>query len=168
MLFVPCFLGVDPGVSGGMVALCGQTVCSTSLEKMDRYDIRNWIEDKALNWSDGGIYACIEKVGGFIGGTGKQGERKNVSAAHKAFTFGESFGWLSMALVSARITHRMILPKVWQKALGIKPRKKGESKPSFKGRMKKLAQVRYPEEKVTLATSDALLLATYCKSLKWY
>ena len=40
---------------------------------------------------------------------------------------------------------------------------KTESKTEWKNRLKGMAQQLYPDLKVTLATADALLIATYCK-----
>lgn len=166
MIGSPLFLGIDPGVSGGMVALCGSTIQHTSFRGMNRYDVRNWIEDKAQWGQDAGCYAVIERVGGFIGGEDKQGKRKNLSSAHTAFVFGQSYGELRMCLACARITHREVLPKAWQKRYGMK-REKGEKKERYKARLQSLAQSYVPEERITLAVSDALLLALYCRTLTW-
>jgi hypothetical protein len=92
-----------------------------------------------------------------------------------------------MALIAAGIRFEDVPPQKWQKALGIAPRKSGktkmvssaddpkvpflctelrevggESKTVFKNRLKAKAQQLFPEQKVTLATADALLLLEYC------
>jgi hypothetical protein len=77
-----------------------------------------------------------------------------------------------MALTSAGIPFEPIRPQAWQKALGITPRKKTESKPDFKNRLRAKAQQLYPSLPLwsepkskgkQLALCDALLIATYCK-----
>jgi hypothetical protein len=159
------FLGVDPGESGGIVLLTDDYVFSVSLSGKDNYDIRNQIESiKQLH--PGMIYCCIERVSGFIGGEDGQGNKRNVASAHTTFILGESYGALDMALVCSRITRIHVLPKVWQKAMGCDKRD-GESKSQHKNRIKKMVQKKHPEEKITLQTADAFMLAHYCKSLRW-
>jgi Holliday junction resolvasome RuvABC endonuclease subunit len=71
-----------------------------------------------------------------------------------AFTFGNGFGHLEMALTAAGIPFERVRPQVWQKALGCMT--KGEKNVS-----KRKAQELFPSMKVTHAIADALLLAYY-------
>lgn len=159
-------LGIDPGCNGGIVALYPDRILTTSLVKMDRYDIRNWIESRA-NYAksfDIQIYCLIEKVAGFIGVT-EEGQKRNVASAHTTFRLGESFGMLQMALVYSRISFQEILPHDWQQRLGVESKRKGEKQNQFKGRLKERAKQLFPEEKITLQTSDAYLLAYLCRRI---
>jgi hypothetical protein len=71
-----------------------------------------------------------------------------------AFTFGNGFGHLEMALTAAGIPFTRIRPQVWQKELGCLT--KGD-----KNVTKRKAQELFPSLKVTHATADALLIAKY-------
>ena len=39
------YLGIDPGHSGGMVAITPNSIISTPLSAFNHHDIRNWIEN---------------------------------------------------------------------------------------------------------------------------
>jgi hypothetical protein len=71
-----------------------------------------------------------------------------------AFTFGNGFGHLEMALTAAGIPFERVRPQVWQKALGCLT--KGD-----KNITKRKAQEMFPGIKVTHATADSLLIAHY-------
>jgi hypothetical protein len=71
-----------------------------------------------------------------------------------AFTFGNGFGHLEMALTAAGIPFTRVRPQVWQKELGCLT--KGDKNIS-----KRKAQELFPSMKVTHATADSLLIATY-------
>jgi Holliday junction resolvasome RuvABC endonuclease subunit len=71
-----------------------------------------------------------------------------------AFTFGNGFGHLEMALTAAGIPFERVSPQRWQKALGCLT--KGDKNVS-----KRRAQELFPSMKITHATADALLIAYY-------
>ena len=71
-----------------------------------------------------------------------------------AFTFGNGFGHLEMALTAAAIPFERVRPQVWQKATGCMT--KGDKNVS-----KRRAQELFPSIKVTHAIADALLIASY-------
>lgn len=146
------YVGIDPGVNGGIVSLNADGISILSLNGKNAYSIRNWIE----GFEADELYVLIEEVSGFIGGE-KNGRKKNVAAAHTMFTLGESFGMLQMALVCSRISFRTIRPQEWRKRLGLEGKTKNE--------LKKRAKELFPEEKITLSTCDAFLLAYLCRSL---
>lgn len=151
-------IGIDPGVKGGIIALVGNS-CFYYPTK-ERYQIRNDVERLARAFKDHLIYACIEKVGGFIG----DGE-KNVASAHSTFVLGRGYGNLEMALVCARISFTEVPPKTWQKVYGMQ-RIKGEKKSKWKGRLYEKAKELFPEHEFNKELADAFLIAHYCRSLK--
>lgn len=157
-------IGIDSGVKGGcVVILPDNTITYTGFAKLNRYEIRNWIEGidpSSKHVEDCSIHACIEKVGGFIG----DGE-KNVASAHTTFVLGRSYGNLEMALVCARISFTEVLPREWQSKYGMK-RDKGESKPKWKGRLATKAHELFPDVEFNKELADAFLIAHYCRSLK--
>ena len=71
-----------------------------------------------------------------------------------AFTFGQGFGHIEMALTAAGIPFERVSPQKWQKAMGCLT--KGDKNVS-----KRRAQELFPHLKVTHATADALLIAAY-------
>ena len=68
-----------------------------------------------------------------------------------------------MALIAAGIPFEEVIPRTWQKGVGITPRGKGETKTRFKNRLKAKASQLFPKVNVTLATADALLIAEFCR-----
>lgn len=161
-----CYIGIDPGASGGLAALDGaapggvRTMLGMASLSFTERSIWDWLQDMLLhsvgrNFAPGACFAVIEKNSGYVGGAGNPGSAM--------FKFGKSYGLLTMALIAASIPYEEATPGVWQRALGVPPRKHGESKGAFKNRLKTRAQQLFPQVKVTLATADALLIAEYCR-----
>lgn len=147
------YIGIDPGANGGLVCLFDDKTFIQMMPETER-DIWDWFNQ----WKGVPVFGIIEKVGGFMGGTGR-----NVASGHTMFNFGLSYGVLRMAFIAAEIPFEEVPPRTWQKGLKIPPMSRTESKTEFKNRLKGLAQQLFPLEKVTLATSDALLIAEYCR-----
>lgn len=150
---MPVYIGIDPGASGGLVALLEGDKVSSPMPKTERglWEFINEYNPGACHEP----FAVIEKVGGFIQG--------NPSPGSAMFKFGASYGGLRMALTAAGIPFEEVTPQRWQKGMGIPPRKKKETKGQFKNRLKQRACQLFPFGKITLATADAFLIATYCQ-----
>jgi hypothetical protein len=73
-----------------------------------------------------------------------------------AFTFGNGFGHLEMALTALGVPYERVRPAVWQKAMGCLT--KGDKNVS-----KRRAQEFFPALKVTHAIADALLIAEFAR-----
>ena len=159
------YIGIDPGASGGMVALVtrgGRLADPPVLQPLggtDR-DVWEWLAAYS-EWRDGGTYAVIEKVGGWTGG--RDGYAGNQAPGSMMFKFGRGVGFLHGCLVAAGIPYDEVTPREWQKGLGVPPRGKGETKTAWKNRLRQQAERLFPGHKVTLAVSDALLMAEYCR-----
>ena len=147
--FGEVYLGIDPGASGGLCLLDGSDSVAIKMPDTER-DVWDWLCDVPIKRA----FAVIEKVGGYIG-TPQPGSAM--------FKFGQSVGGLRMALIGAMIPFEEITPQRWQNGLGIVKRAKDESKGQFKNRLKQRAQQLHPRLNVTLATADAILIATYCQ-----
>jgi hypothetical protein len=76
-----------------------------------------------------------------------------------AFTFGNGYGHLEMALTAAGIPFERVRPQAWQKAMGCMS--KGD-----KNVTKAKAQELFPHLKITHATADACLIAEYGRRLQ--
>ena len=147
------YIGIDPGVSGGLAAIGNQVFAITSMPPTE-VDIWEWFSCSfgRLACPD---FAVIEKNSGYVGGNGNPG-----SAMYK---FGRNAGLLAMALTASGIPYEEVTPGVWQRGLGIPCRKKDEPKGRFKNRLKAHSQKLFPLEHITLSTADAVLIAEYCR-----
>jgi hypothetical protein len=132
-------IGIDPGTNGGIAWIQDGKAC---VEKMPDtlQDLWELLRDIA---SEGICRAYLEQV-----------HSSPQMGVKSAFTFGNGFGHLEMALTAAGIPFERVRPQVWQKALGCMT--KGEKNVS-----KRKAQELFPSMKVTHAIADALLLAYY-------
>jgi hypothetical protein len=108
-------------------------------------DLWELIVSISLNAGSGGtgIHAYLEQVYS----SPQQGVKS-------AFTFGNGFGHLEMALTAAGIPFTRVRPQIWQKELNCLT---GGQKNITKQR----AQELFPSIKVTHAIADALLIAKY-------
>jgi hypothetical protein len=149
------FLGIDPGKQGGIVLLDynGNWVVSA---KMPDTEIDLWRALRTIEKGEDTVTAIIEQVGGYTRRDGPQ-------PGSAAFKFGQGYGALLMGLVAAEIPFSRVIPRTWQKGLGIPPKPKEMSKPQWKRRLKSIAQERFPEPVVTAWMADALLIADYCR-----
>jgi hypothetical protein len=139
-------IGIDPGKSGGIAWIADGKAC---VEKMPETlaDLWELIADidraNAIRGNPLRAKAYLEMV-----------HSSPQMGVKSAFTFGNGFGHLEMALTAAGIPFERVRPQKWQQAMGCMT--KGDKNVS-----KRRAQELYPQIKVTHATSDALLIATY-------
>lgn len=144
------FIGIDPGVQGGIAVLCvndaGETyhIDKLALKDKTEADISSWVWELSDGFNDKFV-VVIEAV-----------HSSPQMGVKSAFTFGRSYGFLRGVLSSLGYPYVEVRPQAWQKAMGCLT--KGD-----KNKTKALAQQLYPGERVTHAVADALLLATYCR-----
>ena len=142
------YIGIDPGNSGGICVITDDhaEAYKTPGTVADMSDLINTItmnHDKPI--------AIIEAVHSMPG-----------NSARSMFTFGSNYGmWLGL-LAAYNIPYTQVTPAKWIRSYGSMPKAKTQRK----NHLKHLAQQRYPDLKVTLATADAILLAHYCKDLQ--
>ena len=148
------FIGIDPGASGGIAWQRGNVVSAIKMPTTmkDLWDFFYDEFDSASAPCNGECHCIIEKVQGFVG---------KAQPGSAAFTFGKGYGSLLMALTGNQIPYQEVPPRNWQKALGVPPKKKEESKTQWKNRLKAVAQARFPKVPVTLNIADALLIMLY-------
>lgn len=151
------YVGIDPGKSGGLVAI---TPNGWLLDPMPdtEGEIWDWFDSLSID-PEPEIYAVIERVAS----SPQMGVRS-------AFTFGQGYGTLRMALTSRRVTWVDVTPQSWMKALHIPQGKSGTKKKDQKLKLKKFARQLYPNLPVWNwgigkqdAVCDAVLIAHYCK-----
>jgi len=138
------FLGIDPGISGGLAIVnsLGELSDAVGFKNLTETDINDWM--LAYPYS----LAVLEKVHSMP----KQGVKST-------FTFGQSYGLLRGVLVANNLKREFVTPQVWQKALGCMT--KGD-----KNVTKAKAQELFPNRKITHAIADACLIAEYARRLK--
>ncbi|WP_235958356.1 RuvC family protein [Flammeovirga agarivorans] len=151
------FVGIDPGKSGAMAIIYHDEVVvypnpTTAVEAYAF--IKDFQENSRL---ERGQYICImENVHSMPRDGSKQ-----------AFSFGENKG--IMSLIAYTLFARVIFetPATWMKHFKLK-KGKTESTTKYKNRLKSLAISFFTNLKVTLKTSDALLIALYTKEKMHY
>ena len=132
-------IGIDPGTNGGIAWITDGKPC---VEKMPDTLQDLWELFRDIS-SEGDCRAYLEQV-----------HSSPQMGVVSSFTFGNGFGHLEMALTAAGIPFERVRPQVWQKAMGCMT--KGDKNVS-----KRKAQELFPNMKVTHATADALLIASY-------
>ena len=137
-------IGIDPGKNGAIAWITDGKTC---VEKMPDtlQDLWELIVSISLNTGIGyrRIFAYVEQV-----------SSSPQMGVVSAFSFGRGYGNLEMALTAAGIPFERVRPQVWMKALGCMT--KGD-----KNVTKRKAQELFPDQKITHATADALLIAHY-------
>ena len=133
-------IGIDPGLSGGVAFIPDSgTPWAHKMPETDR-DLVDLLRD-SINMFE--ARAFIELV-----------HSSPQMGVKSAFTFGEGYGRLQMALTALGVPYERVRPQVWQKAMGCLT--KGDKNVS-----KRKAQELFPAIKVTHAIADALLIAEY-------
>jgi len=139
-------IGIDPGANGAIAWIDERG--KSCVEKMpdtlqDLWDLIQSIGFEVPDFKPYEVKAYIEQV-----------SSSPQMGVKSAFTFGNGFGHLEMALTAAGIPFERVRPQVWQKAMGCMT--KGDKNVS-----KRRSQELFPQIKVTHAIADALLIAAY-------
>ena len=87
-----------------------------------------------------------------------------LDSSKAAFSFGENFGMIQLALAALEIPHDWVTPQTWQKEMNLNG--KYATKVIRKNAHKAAAQRLYPDIKITHANADALLIAEYGRRLR--
>ena len=145
------YIGLDPGRSGGLAILHGESVYLHALS-ISTHDLWELVEAIPLG---SGRFAMLEIVN----------SRPDQSAV-STFSFGQTYGQQEMALVASSIPYRKVTPKEWQRGVNIGGKTLGEKQTVWKNRLRAHAQKLFPGVKITLATADALLMAEYCRRFR--
>ena len=143
------YIGIDPGKSGGITVIDKNFIkthkCpNTTVDMATLFEIM--LKEKG-DYKPGKVIVGIEKVWSFPS-----------DGRSTAFTFGVNYGQWQGIIGSHEIKPIFITPKEWQSYFNTpKKLKKVQRKNWIKDKAKEL----YPGLKVTLATSDAILIAKY-------
>ena len=145
-------IGVDPGKNGGIAWIRDGKPCA---EKMPDtlQDLWELVANIAEESMDKGNKPC-QHIVAYLESVHSSPQMGVTSA----FTFGQGFGHLEMALTAAGIPFHRVSPQKWQKVMGCMT--KGDKNVS-----KRRAQELFPSMKITHSIADALLIAEYGRTL---
>lgn len=147
------YIGIDPGMHGGIALLHGTkvTVWPMPSTELDIIQVMGSFSPECV--------ATIEWIHPAIQGIGKSQMSK---------LYGNYMA-LRMALTALEISFEIVMPAKWQAGIGIKKRK-GEKTLAWKDRLRMAAQQRFPSLAVwslplmtQRSVSDALLIAAFTK-----
>ena len=144
------YIGIDPGLSGG-IAILNQDGSVKEVVAMP--DTPRDIYEFLLSYKEDSR-CVLEDVG-----HGMPGQSSKATA-----TFARHNGHLEMALLALGIPTEKVTPQKWIKVYQLK-KKKEQDKNEWKNILKAKAQSLFPQlgKKVTLKTCDALLIAEYAR-----
>ena len=149
------YLGLDPGVNGGIAALngSGEVVLVAKRYESDKdllsvLSVLRRMPDAILPDGRTSVFAYLEHV--------RSSPQMGVVSA---FTFGRGYGELRMALLASAIPFEEVTPQSWQKTMACRS---GGDKNVTKRRAEEL----FPQMKITHAIADALLIAECCRRVK--
>jgi hypothetical protein len=138
-------IGIDPGAKGG-VAIYDEAKHKMILHKCPETPKEMAAIINTAKVKDKNVFCVIEKVHAFP-----------TDARSSAFKFGCNFGkWLGI-LGAYDIPTLEVTPQVWMKPLQPLPKIKTERK----NQLKQIAINLFPENKITLSTSDAALMVVW-------
>ena len=143
-------IGIDPGASGGIAWSSPNGDRSAPLPKT-LGDFRELVFE--ILGSQGFFHDLADTV------CHLESPPKFVKAipGSAVFVMAQSFGRIEGVLAAFKVPTVTVTPQAWQKAHGHGPR--GDmTTTQWKNKLKARAQSLYPEERVTLATADALLI----------
>lgn len=149
------YIGIDPGKSGGIAVLNDDGNVVEVVKMPDNEsELLEFLQCYESSKPSGLIDALPPNraVLEFVRSSPQMGVRS-------AFTFGQGYGSLRMALCAAKISYEEVTPQKWQGAMGCRTR-------GDKNVTKRTAQQLFPRVAVTHSIADALLMAEYCR-LKW-
>ena len=144
------YIGIDPGLSGG-IAILNQDGSVKEVVAMP--DTPRDIYEFLFSYKEDSK-CVLEDVG-----HGMPGQSSKATA-----TFARHNGHLEMALLALGIPTEKVTPQKWIKVYQLK-KKKEQDKNEWKNILKAKAQSLFPQlgKKVTLKTCDALLIAEYAR-----
>jgi hypothetical protein len=149
-------IAIDPGASGGIGCFIDGASYPVIAYPMPETEADVVALIKELNTEGNDVSAVVEKVGGFCG-KGQPGSAM--------FKFGFGCGVIEGVLRTLGIRTTYVRPQQWQKYFSLGTAAACASKTEWKNKLKAEAQRRFPNLKVTLSTSDALLILDYARSL---
>ena len=150
------FLGIDPGVHGGM-ALLNERREVVLVQAFDQLSTEWDLFGAVVSAASLADHVALERVGYRPGDGGKGG-----------FTFGQGYGALRAMIMAAGHTPLNILPQVWQgRLVCLTGGNKAITLATARLTFPTVAELDMPRKKgLANSIADALLIAEYCRRLK--
>ena len=147
------YIGIDPGEKGGIAVIDRDRKV---LEVVKMPETPQYVLDFVSEYSGQDVTAALENVG-----HGVPGQSSSATA-----TFARHNGHLEMALLALSIPTEKVTPQKWLKVYQL-GNSKSYTKTQWKNKLKAKAQQLFPSlgKKITLYTSDALLIAEYARRM---
>lgn len=144
-------IAIDPGASGGIAwSKDGQVGCCPMPDALP--ELRQFFT--LLLTGTVAPVAYVEKVPKFVG--------KAIPSSTTAVLF-YNYGYLEGMLAYAGVRIVQVPPHDWQKFFNLGTKRDCASTTEWKNKLKAEAIRRFPDQKVTLSVSDALLILDYAK-----
>ena len=145
-------MAIDPGLSGGVAWITSDG--KTQAVRMPQTDA-DIVHMLTSIHRETPLSRCIlEDVGGFIG---------EAQPGGAMFKFGFNCGFIRGVAMSLGVRVELVRPQKWQTGLGLGNSKSCASKAEWKRKLKGEAGRRFPDQKVTLLTADALLILDWAR-----
>jgi len=143
-------LAIDPGASGGFSWKNPDgSICCRKRPETEGDILALLREIKG----SGEMTVWLEEVGGYISNRPQSGSMM--------FNFGHGCGFLRGAVMALGCRLELVRPQKWQAPLGLGGKKSCASDAEWKRKLKAKSQQLFPDQPVTLATADALLILDY-------
>jgi hypothetical protein len=140
-------IAIDPGASGGIAVRDHDGTVTTYKMPKEHSEIVHILRGH----TGPNTTVIIEEVPKFCG---------RALPASSIFVMAQNHGVLIGAVLALGFTLRRVPPKEWQKSLGTSKKAHGDAWKRF---LKARAQELFPEQDVTLATADALLMLDWAR-----
>lgn len=156
---INCVIGIDPGANGGLaVFIPGNEVKVVKMPK-DLMDLRDFFAYYAETYKP---IIFLEKLTVRPDDiTPDASGKANMGKLYRIQRMMANFEHLKALIETAGIPYVMVHPLSWQTKLKLRVKGQKEEKADRKRRYQEKAQTFYPEVKVTLWNSDALLLVHF-------
>jgi hypothetical protein len=144
-------IAVDPGKSGGIaVQNADGSIQCWRMPKTESAQLEMFSRFKR---SEQTVTVWLEEVGGYVSGRPAPGSAM--------FNFGHCCGFLRGAIMACGHRLELVRPQKWQAPLGLGGAKSCATSADWKRKLKEKAAQLFPDQPVTLATADALLILDY-------
>ena len=149
------YIGIDPGKSGGVAMINKKDNTLTVMKFPNELgELSVMIEAFIHNVKVDDVCVYIEHVHSFP-----------TDSRPSAFSFGRNLGHWEGILSTYELEWHTAAPRTWQEHYDIPVIK---NKHERKNWLKDVAKSLFPNLRVTLHTSDALLIANYAKEMQYY
>lgn len=147
------YIGIDPGVSGGIAWDSGQLAAGIPMPETDS-DICDMIAELIVGSENPKVTLVIEDVPKYVG--------TNVPGS-SIFPLAFNCGLIRGVALAMKVPIILVKPHDWQKHFRLGTKKDAGSTTAWKNKLKAEAQRRFPHLKVTLKTADSLLILAFAR-----